>query len=122
MPEARWNWARLSRQERTARWEVLAAWVAWLQETYEAWVTLPECWPRHEALRSELEFFRAWHAEIMERNEPREGTDWHATLRAAAAAWTELADCTHEDRPWVEADRFRGPRFQHHLRAAREGR
>jgi hypothetical protein len=121
MAEAKWDWQRLSRQEQTARWDILTNWVAWLQETYEEWVTLPDCWPRHEALRAELEFFRAWHAEIFERDSPSEGADWHASLRSAAEAWAPVASCTHEERPWAEPQRFRGPVFQQHLRIARDG-
>ena len=106
MADAKWDWRRLSRQEQTARWEILAKWVAWLQETYEEWVTLPDCWPRHEALRAELEFFRAWHTEILDRGTPSEGTIWHASLRSAADAWEALSSCT--------------PVVQKHLRIARE--
>lgn len=119
--DSKWDWQKLGRQERAVRWEMLSTWVAWLQETYEEWVKLPECWPRHEALRSELEFFRAWHADLVDSGTPSEGIDWHSSLRAATPAWATLAACTHEDRPWVSADRFRGPTFQNHLRFAREG-
>lgn len=122
MAETKWDWKRLSRQERTARWEILTTWVAWLQETYEPWITLPDCWPRHEALRAELEFFRAWHAQIMEQGGPSEGTDWHSSIRAAAEGWTKVATCTHDERPWVDDQRFRGSTFQQHFRIAREGR
>jgi hypothetical protein len=121
MAEYKWDWQKLSRQERTARWEILVTWVTWLQESYEAWVKLPVCWPRHEALRSELEFFRAWHVSLIESGTPSEGTDWHSSLRAAAAAWEELAGCGHEERPWIDESRFRGQTFQNHLRIAREG-
>lgn len=120
LAESRWDWQKLGRQERAIRWELLAAWVAWLQETYEEWVKLPDCWPRHEALRSELDFFRAWHAGLIESGTPSEGISWHSALRSAAPAWGALSSCTHEERPWVTADRFRGPTFQSHLRIARD--
>jgi hypothetical protein len=98
MTTSEWDWAGLGPAELDQRWQSLAAWVRWLLEHYSTWVKLPPCWPRHEALRSELEFFRAWHVQLLEDGDATEGTNWHSALRSAAGAWMELADCDHENR------------------------
>jgi hypothetical protein len=121
MTDARPDWSRLSPAERQARWTALVGWVTWLQDTYEAWVKLPECWPRHEALRRELEFFRAWHQDIEDDGtDPYDGTNWHASLRSAALAWQDLANCRHEAEPWRHADRLESELFRQHLKVAME--
>jgi hypothetical protein len=118
MAETSWDWSQLPVQDRSARWMTLVKWVRWLQEIYEPWVKLPECWPRHEALRSELEFFRAWREDIMKSGTPSDGTYWHSSLRNAAAAWEQLANCTHEERPWRTDRRNQTDRFREHLQVA----
>jgi hypothetical protein len=120
MAGSKWDWSKLGRQEVAVRWDLLTAWVAWLQETYEEWVKLPDCWARHEALRSELEFFRAWHAEVMDSGTPSEGTYWHSSLRNAAVAWAALSTCTHDEQPWVDDRPFQNATFQAHLLIARD--
>ena len=96
MTTSEWDWTSLGPAELKQRWQSLATWVRWLLEHYSTWVKLPPCWPRHEALRSELEFFRAWHAQLLEDGDATEGTNWHSSLRSAATAWMDLADCEHD--------------------------
>jgi hypothetical protein len=98
MSTTEWDWKRLSPPELQDRWRSLAAWVRWLQDNYGTWVKLPPCWPRHEALRSELEYYRAWHLQLLADGDATEGTSWHSSLRAAASAWSELADCDHDSQ------------------------
>jgi hypothetical protein len=113
-----WNWTRLSPAELQERWRVLAAWVGWLQDHYAPWVKLPPCWPRHEALRSELEFFRAWHTQLLEDGDAVEGTNWHSTLRSAASAWVELSDCEHDSQFTRRSGRGGSEESQRHLAEA----
>lgn len=117
-----WDWARLDIGERERRWDALVAWTGWLQEHYAAWVTLPPCWPRHEALRAELEFFRSWHAQLLDDGDGSEGVSWHASLRAAATAWKDLADCEHDAQFVRRTERGGGGEFQRHLAEATRSR
>jgi hypothetical protein len=120
MSEHRWDWSRLDPAARRQRWDSLVQWVSWLVENYDPWVKLPECWPRHEALRSELAFFQEWHREVVESGDPYDGTSWHSSLRSAAEAWTLLSTCRHEERPWRVGKATSSEAFQRHLAAAIE--
>jgi hypothetical protein len=92
-----WVWEHLSDELHDQSLRRLTAWVAWLEEAYAPWVTLPDCWPAHEGLRTELIMFWYWHRYLMTRAvNPTEGVRWHADLRRAAYDWRELAGCTHE--------------------------
>ena len=97
------NWQRLPPAARRQQWQRLADWVGWLQDNYQPWVKLPPCWPRHEALRSELNFFQQYYEEVLNGETGYEGTSWHAQLRAAAIEWEKLAGCRHDDSPWRTA-------------------
>lgn len=121
MSNHEWDWSRLEPAARGERWLGLAKWVGWLVENYDPWIKLPDCWPRHESLRSELEFFRVWHREILESGSPYDGTSWHSSLRSAALAWAELSTCKHEDQPWRRAKPMSSETFQRHLATAIEG-
>lgn len=93
-----WVWDDLPDDVYVGLWREFAAWVAWLEDTYGAWVTLPPCWPLHEALRTELTMFWYWHGEIMSTEQnPVAGISWHNDLRNSAVAWRELAGCDHEE-------------------------
>ncbi len=118
MTPTEWDWANLGPAELNQRWRSLAAWVRWLQDNYGNWVKLPPCWPRHEALRSELEFFRAWHAQLLEDGDATEGTNWHSSLRSAATAWMELADCDHDSQFTRRASRADSDESRRHLELA----
>jgi len=98
--DSQWDWRRLPAAAQRARWAELAAWVEWLQDNYQSWVRLPPCWPRHEALRSELVFFKAWREDVLLAGSGYDGVNWHSQLRAAAVEWEPLVDCRHEDAPW----------------------
>jgi|SRR5579859_7158891 len=117
-----WDWDRLDPGARRRQWESLGAWVAWLQEHYEPWVKLPACWPRHEALRSELAFFQGWHEEVMREGDGYGGASWHSHLRDAAEAWQVLADCQHEEKPWRRGSRADPEAMRRHLEIAMRGR
>lgn len=122
MTASEWDWTRLGPAELRKRLRSLATWVVWLQEHYAAWVRLPPCWPRHEALRSELEFFHAWHSQLLEDGDATEGTSWHSALRSAASAWMELSDCEHDTQFTRRTSRGNVEAFQRHLAdAMREG-
>lgn len=108
------DWHRLSPVARRERWLSLAAWVEWLVDAYDPWIKLPDCWPRHESLRSELASFQAWHDEILRSGTGYDGTYWHAQLRTAASAWEELEHCRHEETPW-RAGRTSSPASREHL-------
>lgn len=116
-----WDWDRLDPVARRQQWGKLASWVAWLQEHYESWVKLPPCWPRHEALRSELAFFKGWHEEVMRGGDGYDGTSWHSHLRDAAEAWLAVADCQHEDKPWRRGSRADPEAVRQHLEIAVRG-
>jgi hypothetical protein len=118
MAASEWDWAALAQSERDQRWRRLSAWVIWLQEHYSAWVKLPPCWPLHEALRSELEFLRAWHDGLIENGDGAEGLSWHSSMRSSAAAWAELSDCKHSDQPWRRSSRGDNEEYRRHLAAA----
>ncbi|HYZ01670.1 MAG TPA: hypothetical protein VFA92_09260 [Candidatus Binatia bacterium] len=106
-----WNWERLPQTDLEASWRELTLWVEWLRREYRTWVTLPDCWPLHEALRSELCFFMWWHRRAVElSDDPEDGIRWHGDLRQAAEAWSRLATCDHEaqtDRRPADEDRRR---------------
>lgn len=92
-----WVWDRLSDELHAETWRRFADWVAWLEEAYPPWVVLPDCWPAHEGLRTELVFFWYWHRWLMTSSaNPADGVRWHAELHRAAPAWRELATCAHE--------------------------
>lgn len=117
-----WDWDQLDPGARRREWEDLAAWVALLQEDYEPWVKLPACWPRHEALRSELAFFKGWHEEVIRGGDGYDGTSWHSHLRDAAEAWQVLADCQHEEKPWRRGSRADPEAVRQHLEIAMRAR
>ncbi|MBO0689472.1 MAG: hypothetical protein J2P40_07870 [Candidatus Dormibacteraeota bacterium] len=92
-----WNWERLQASDLETSWRELTLWVEWLRREYRTWVTLPDCWPLHEALRSELCLFMWWHRRAVElSDDPEDGVRWHGELRQAAEAWSRLATCDHE--------------------------
>lgn len=117
-----WDWDQLDPIARRRHWEELASWVAWLQEHYDPWVKLPPCWPRHEALRSELAFFKGWHEDILRGGDGYDGTTWHSHLRDAAEAWKVLADCQHEEKPWRRGSRSSPEAVRQHLEVAMRDR
>lgn len=97
-PKPPWVWDQLDEETRRDTWQRFAQWVDWLQETYEPWLVLPPCWPLHEALRVELAMFWYWHRYVMTSTaNPPEGVRWHNEFRRSAAAWRELANCSHEE-------------------------
>ena len=100
MTSPQFDWKALSPMKREELLHALAAWVDWLQQTYETWVKLPPCWPEHEALRAELMFFKVMHEEAMHSQGGYEGVNWHAMMRNAAQQWEQLASCKHEVRAW----------------------
>jgi len=112
-------WRGYAGQGPDEQWDKLVTWVAWLLESYEPWVRLPTCWPRHMGLRSELVFFHAWHEQIMEDGDAFEGVNWHAALRSAAAAWEQVTGCRHEEQSWKKGGRMNVEDFERHLEAAR---
>jgi hypothetical protein len=96
-PPPPWDWERLPASDLEGSWRELTLWVEWLRREYRGWVTLPDCWPLHEALRSELCFFMWWHRRAIGlADDPEDGVRWHAELRQAAEAWGRLATCDHE--------------------------
>lgn len=113
-----WDWSSLSHAELDRRWRTLASWVRWLQDNYAPWVKLPPCWPRHEALRAELEFFRAWHVQLLEDGDATEGTSWHSALRSAASAWMEVVDCEHDSQFTRRSGRGDTEQARRHLQEA----
>jgi hypothetical protein len=96
---APWDWSRLTAPEVDEAWRELAIWVEFLRGEYRPWVRLPDCWPLHEALRSELLLFMHWQQRIVHLGQdPEEGVRWHSELRRAAEAWACLATCVHGAR------------------------
>jgi hypothetical protein len=92
-----WAWERVSAEQRRLRWQDLMQWVEWLRRTHEDMVRLPDCWPHHLHLRSELAMFRYWHMRAFEMmRDPSEGTRWYQSLAVSAERWRELATCEHE--------------------------
>ncbi len=92
-----WVWDSLPDDVRADLFAKVAAWVEWLEATYEPWVTLPACWPLHEALRVELTMFWMWHRLVSSTiTTASEGVRWHHELRRSAGSWRALADCLHE--------------------------
>jgi hypothetical protein len=117
-----WDWSDLAPSEVEEAWRELAIWVEQLRRDYRAWVTLPECWPLHEALRSELLYFMYWQKRVVHvGDDPEEGVRWHGELRRAAESWAKLATCDHTDAtmPWpgVGEDQRRAV-LARHLRQA----
>jgi hypothetical protein len=98
-----WNWTELAPSELEEAWRELALWVEEVRREYRAWVTLPDCWPLHEPLRSELLYFMYWQRRIVQvGDDPEEGVRWHGELRRAAEYWARLATCDHgADGPWL---------------------
>lgn len=119
-----WHWERLPQTDLEASWRELTLWVEWLRREYRTWVTLPDCWPLHEALRSELCFFMWWHRRAVElSDDPEDGIRWHGDLRQAAEAWSRLATCDHDaqtDRRPADEDRRRA-QLSGYLREAMDG-
>jgi hypothetical protein len=124
-PRPPWDWASLEPRQRALELERLGDWVRALRDDYRAWVNLPDCWPLHEPLRSELAFFWYWQREILGvRNRAAEGVHWHEELRRSADAWRRLSTCRHEERetPGVLSARDRSTvREREHLREAIAG-
>jgi hypothetical protein len=118
MTTSEWDWSTLSQTELDRRWQTLAGWVSWLQDNYTPWVKLPPCWARHEALRAELEFFRAWHTQLLEDGDATEGTSWHSSLRSAASAWMAVADCEHDSQFTRRSGRGDTDQVRRHLQEA----
>lgn len=101
-----WDWSLLTAPELEEAWRELAIWVEQLRREYRLWVTLPECWPLHEPLRSELLYFMYWQKRLIHvGDDPEEGVRWHGELRRAAEAWGRLATCDHTEssNPWPAA-------------------
>lgn len=91
-----WNWSHLPPSELEEAWRELALWVEDLRREYRAWITLPDCWPLHEPLRSELVYFMHWQQRIVHLgDDPEEGVRWHVELRRSAESWGRLASCDH---------------------------
>jgi len=92
-----WVWDRLPEAQRNESWRELVEWVDWLTDAYAPWIVLPDCWPAHEGLRTELTMFWLWHEWLMTAAvNPIDGVRWHQDLRHSAQAWRELANCRHE--------------------------
>lgn len=120
-PPPVWVWDDLTDEQRGHRFTALADWVGWLETTYAPWVTLPACWPLHEALRTELTMHWAWHRLVSTSlAAPAEGVRWHHELRRCAEAWRALADCPHEplSRQRVELGLARRRQTEEFLRQA----
>lgn len=93
-----WAWSRLASDVRQAELEGLTSFVEGLVEDYGDWLELPECWPRHQALRAELAFLWYWHRALsLDASDPSQGVRWHSSLRASALAWRALSSCRHEE-------------------------
>jgi hypothetical protein len=114
-----WVWEVLHTDEQEQSWRRHVAWVEWLQDAYEPWISLPPCWPAHEGLRTELRMFWYWHRWVMtSAMDPRDGVRWHDALRAAARAWSDLAGCSHQSplRHVGDLRRERRERVADHVR------
>ncbi|MBO0688223.1 MAG: hypothetical protein J2P40_01430 [Candidatus Dormibacteraeota bacterium] len=118
-----WNWERLPASDLEASWRELTLWVEWLRREYRTWVTLPDCWPLHEALRSELCLFMWWHRRAVElSDDPEDGVRWHGDLRQAAEAWSRLATCDHDAQSRRPPDEdHRRAQLSGYLREAMDG-
>ncbi len=120
-PPPPWDWAGASAQELQENWHDLAVWVEWLRRSYTGWVTLPECWARHEPLRSELCAFMWWHRRAQRASDdPEDLIRWHGELRRSAETWTRLATCDHGtvDGRLQQDEQARRQRLATHLRRA----
>ena len=117
-----WDWRDLDQASLQAAWHDLAVWVEWLRRSYREWVSLPDCWPEHESLRSELCAFRWWHHRAQHTDgDPEDLIRWHGELRHAAEAWGRLATCEHgapDAAPVGTDEAARRQRVSHHLRTA----
>jgi hypothetical protein len=110
LPSPPWNWSGLSGEDLRAAWESLAGWVEALRDDYRDWVALPDCWPLHEPLRSELLFFKCWQERVLRlSDDPEDGIRWHSELRRAAEAWSRLALCDHAGQNLVPGWSSSGP-------------
>lgn len=102
-------------------WRDLAMWVEWLRRGYGGWVSLPDCWSRHEPLRSELCAFMWWHRRAQRASDdPEDLIRWHGELRRAAETWARLATCDHgrPDGRLQQDEQARRQRLAAHLRRA----
>jgi hypothetical protein len=90
------DWSGLSPLELEEAWHELAAWVERLRHAYQPWVQLPDCWPLHEPLRSELLYFMSWQKRALTGEDPEDGVRWHSEIRRSAESWARLAFCDHE--------------------------
>ncbi|MFZ0215631.1 MAG: hypothetical protein WAM30_06765 [Candidatus Dormiibacterota bacterium] len=117
-----WDWGELDAAEFQEAWRDLAIWVEWLRRSYGEWVTLPDCWPEHESLRSELCAFRWWHKRALHlEGDPEDLIRWHGEIRRAAESWARLATCEHaapSTARFGTDEGARRQRFTQHLRTA----
>ncbi|MGH7911003.1 MAG: hypothetical protein ACREQM_17530 [Candidatus Dormibacteraceae bacterium] len=116
-----WDWSVAPPAELRESWHDLAVWVEWLRRSYAGWVTLPDCWPRHEPLRSELCAFMWWHRRAQRAaDDPEDLIRWHGELRRSAESWARLAACVHDgaDPRLRQDEAARRQRLADHLRRA----
>ncbi|MEU5156108.1 hypothetical protein [Glycomyces sp. NPDC021274] len=68
------EWHAMTDKQRTAAWEGLVEWVAWLHDRYELSIQsrLPECWPQHPGIIEELWALKMWR-EALYTNDPEAG-------------------------------------------------
>ncbi|MBO0701353.1 MAG: hypothetical protein J2P38_00350, partial [Candidatus Dormibacteraeota bacterium] len=116
-----WDWSTASAGELQENWRDLAVWVEWLRRGFSDWVVLPDCWARHEPLRSELCAFMWWHRRAQRASDdPEDLIRWHGELRRSAEFWTRLATCDHgaPDGRLQQDEQARRQRLAGHLRRA----
>ncbi len=116
-----WDWSDASAEELLEIWHDLAVWVEWLRRSYTGWVMLPDCWARHEPLRSELCALMWWHRRAQRvSDDPEDLIRWHGELRRSAEAWARLATCDHgaPDGRLQQDEQARRQRLAAHLRRA----
>lgn len=121
VPPPPWDWSGASAGELQENWHDLAVWVEWVRRSYTGWVSLPDCWARHEPLRSELCAFMWWHRRAQRASDdPEDLIRWHGELRRSAESWTRLAACDHGtvDGRLQQDEQARRRRLAGHLRRA----
>jgi hypothetical protein len=102
-----WDWRGASPENLRDRWDDLAMWVEWARHTYRDFLKLPDCWPGHVALRTELYLFRvAWVDAFLQSADPFDGIRWLREFQRSAEGWRQMANCKHE------------PPFRYEARAA----
>lgn len=87
-------------------WGELAAWAAWLEETYG--VGLLACWPRHAGVVQELTALLAARLDAEDRG-GRALADWHSVLAAAATRIRDALSACSSSRHEPSAHRRLDP-------------